>query len=64
MNLAARLEALNKEYDTRILISGATASQVAGFALRAVGEVTVRGQSTPATLYELSREEAHRTAKD
>ena len=45
VNLAARLEALNKELGTRILVSGATAAQVEGFDLEPMGEVEVRGQT-------------------
>ena len=45
VNLAARLEALNKELGTRILVSEATAAQVEGFDLRPMGEVRVRGQT-------------------
>ena len=45
VNLAARLEALNKEFGTRILVSGVTAEQVDGFALEPMGEVGVRGQT-------------------
>ena len=45
VNLAARLEALNKELGTRILVSAATAEQVEGFALDPMGEVGVRGQT-------------------
>ena len=45
VNLAARLEALNKELGTRILVSGATAEQVEGFDLEPMGEVGVRGQT-------------------
>ena len=45
VNLAARLEALNKELGTRVLVSGATAGQVEGFDLRPMGEVGVRGQT-------------------
>ena len=52
VNLAARLESLNKEYDTRILLSAATASTVDGFELHVVGEAVVRGQSATIKLYE------------
>ena len=45
VNLAARLEALNKEFGTRILISGATAERVEGFDLEPRGEVGVRGRT-------------------
>ena len=53
VNLAARLEALNKELGTRILISEATAAQVEGFDLRPMGEVRVRGQTAPVAVYAL-----------
>ena len=45
VNLAARLEALNKELGTRILVSESTATRVEGFDLREIGEVGVRGQT-------------------
>ena len=45
VNLAARLEALNKELGTRILVSAATEERVEGFALEPMGEVGVRGQT-------------------
>ena len=51
VNLAARLEALNKELGTCILVSGATAERVEGFDLEPKGEVTVRGQSGKVTVY-------------
>ena len=53
VNLAARLEALNKELGTRILLSEATAAQVEGFDLRPMGEVRVRGQTAPVAVYAL-----------
>ena len=53
VNLAARLEALNKELGTRILVSEATAAQVEGFDLRPRGEVRVRGQTAPVAVYAL-----------
>lgn len=45
VNLAARLEALNKEYRTRLLVSESSAAQVDAFELTRVGEITARGQS-------------------
>jgi adenylate cyclase len=45
VNLAARLEALNKEYQTRLLISESTASQVDEFELTRISEITARGQT-------------------
>jgi class 3 adenylate cyclase len=58
VNLAARLEALNKEHGTRVLVSGSTAAHVSGFDLRRVGEVSVRGQTRPVELFELVDGEA------
>ena len=55
VNLAARLEALNKEHGTRIIVSGRT-RELAGperFAFEAIGTVTVRGRSRPVTIYGL-----------
>lgn len=51
VNLAARLEALNKDYRTRILLSGKTAERCPGFALRKLGDVEVRGYGEPLELY-------------
>ena len=53
VNLAARLEALNKDLDTRILVSGATAELVEGFDLEPRGEVGVRGQTGRVAVYAL-----------
>ncbi len=51
VNLAARLEALNKEKDTRILFTQATARAAGpGFGWKPMGEVFVRGQSVPVSL--------------
>ena len=52
VNVAARLEALNKEYGTHILVAEST-RQLAGsdFAFTALGEVSVRGRSEPVPVY-------------
>ena len=58
VNLAARLEALNKEHGTRIIVSDRT-RELAGpdrFAFRALGTVTVRGRSRPVTIYRIDVE--------
>ena len=55
VNLAARLEALNKEHGTRIIVSERT-RELAGpgrFAFEALGTVTVRGRSRPVTIYRI-----------
>jgi len=53
VNLAARLEALNKEYGSRLLISESTAAQADEFELSRIGEVTVRGQTKATSLFTL-----------
>ena len=54
VNLAARLEQLNKEHGTRILVSDST-RQACGrhFAFQALGSVQVRGRSEPIAVYAL-----------
>ena len=51
VNLAARLEAMNKEYGTRLLVSGETVALAQGFTFMQVGEATVRGQSRLIEMY-------------
>jgi class 3 adenylate cyclase len=52
VNLAARLEALNKEHDTRILVSESTHAACLGqFAFDALGRVPVRGRSETIAIY-------------
>jgi adenylate cyclase len=56
VNIAARLEQLNKKYGTYLLASESTV-HAAGreFAFKAVDEVAVRGRATPTRLYTLSQ---------
>jgi adenylate cyclase len=51
VNLAARLEALNKDYGTRILASGKTAERCPELALRRLGDTEVRGYGDRVELY-------------
>lgn len=51
VNLAARLEALNKEYGSRLLISESSAAQAGDFKLTCIGEVTARGQTKSINLF-------------
>ena len=52
VNLAARLEQLNKEYGTRVLVSGTTVELLNGVhELSPVGKVVVRGKTEPVHLY-------------
>ena len=55
VNLAARLEQLNKDYDTRILVSART-RELAGpeaFSFRKIESVTVRGRSSAVLVYSI-----------
>ena len=51
VNLAARLEALNREHGTALLLCGETAADAGELPLEPVGTATVRGQSTPTRLH-------------
>ena len=54
VNLASRLEGLNKVYDTRILISADTYAQTRGqVSARRLGVVRVKGKRAPTDVYEL-----------
>lgn len=54
VNLASRLEAVNKAYGTRILISQATADAIGShLELREVDRLTVAGQSMPQAIFEI-----------
>ncbi|GGB95005.1 hypothetical protein GCM10011352_21390 [Marinobacterium zhoushanense] len=44
VNMAARLEQMNKQYGTRILVSEETAKQVTGRTMELVAESTIRGR--------------------
>jgi adenylate cyclase len=54
VNLGARLESLNKEYGTRILISEETRARLtSAVPTRLIGNVTVKGKTRPVTVYEV-----------
>lgn len=54
VNLASRLELVNKIYGTRILISQATADAIeAGLELREIDRLAVAGQSAPQAIFEV-----------
>src|SRR5205809_2545030 len=54
VNLGSRLESLNKEYRTRIIISDATRSQLTGaYQLRPLGEVVVKGKTRAVAIFEV-----------
>jgi class 3 adenylate cyclase len=51
VNLASRLEALNKEHRTELLVDGQTIALLGGAPFDAVGELSVRGFSAPVAVY-------------
>jgi len=54
VNLGARLESLNKEYGTRIIISETTRGRLsAGYRVRPLGDVVVKGKTRPVAIFEL-----------
>lgn len=54
VNLGARLESLNKDFGTRILISEATRRQLKGqYDLRPLGDVLVKGKTRPVQVFEV-----------
>jgi adenylate cyclase len=54
VNLGSRLESLNKEYKTRIIMSNATRTRLTGdYDTRPLGDVVVKGKSTAVGIYEI-----------
>ena len=54
VNLGARLESLNKDYGTRIIISEATRARLKGrYDIRPLGDVIVKGKSLPVAIFEV-----------
>jgi len=54
VNLGARLESLNKDYKTRIIISDATRQRLTGeFPIRPLGDVVVKGKSKAVQIFEI-----------
>ena len=54
VNLGARLESLNKEYGTRIIISEATRAALPGrYLFRPLGDVVVKGKTKPVAIFEV-----------
>jgi class 3 adenylate cyclase len=51
VNLAARIELLNKDYGTRILLAGKSAERCPDFALRKVADAQVRGYAEAVPLF-------------
>ena len=65
INVAARLEAVNKQLGTRICISAAAAERADGFSGRPVGDLRLRGKSETLRAYEpLAPEELQKPGDD
>jgi adenylate cyclase len=59
VNLGARLESLNKDYRTRVIISDATRTALKGrYDIRALGSVVVKGKTVPVEIFEVAPPEA------
>jgi adenylate cyclase len=55
VNLGSRLESLNKEYRTRIIISDATRALLTGaYPLRPLGDVVVKGKTRAVAIFEVT----------
>jgi adenylate cyclase len=64
INVAARLEAANKQLGTRICVSATLADKVKGFRGRPIGDLMLRGKTEPLRAFEplpLEQSEAHAT---
>jgi adenylate cyclase len=54
VNLGSRLESLNKDYRTRIIISDATRGRLKNkYDIRPLGDVVVKGKSRPVVIFEI-----------
>ena len=62
INVAARLQAANKQLGTRICISGSVVERISGFRGRPVGKVLLRGRSEALPAYEPLTVERHEDA--
>ena len=55
VNLGSRLESLNKDYGTRIIISETTRDKLgSAFRFRPLGDVVVKGKTQPVAIFELT----------
>jgi adenylate cyclase len=54
VNLGSRLESLNKDYRTRIIVSDATRARLTGdYKIRPLGDVIVKGKTRPVSIFEI-----------
>ena len=52
VNIASRLEALNKHFGTRLCVSGDTRDACSNIAFRPMGSVVLKGKTTPVEVFE------------
>jgi adenylate cyclase len=65
VNLGSRLESLNKEYGTRIIISKTTHDRLSGrYRFRPLGDVVVKGKTQPVAIFELAGRSATPDSED
>jgi adenylate cyclase len=54
VNLGARLESLNKDFGTRIIISESTRAELKGrYDIHPLGDVVVKGKTKPVAIFEV-----------
>jgi len=54
VNLGSRLESLNKQFSTHIIISDETRQRLTGnFVFRSLGDVVVKGKTRPVAIFEV-----------
>jgi len=58
VNLASRLEQMNKQFGTQVLVHGRTAELAEDFPFEGLGEIAVRGRAEPVTVYTIRAETA------
>ena len=58
VNLASRLEQMNKQFGTAILVSQNTVAHAGDIPFERIGEVEVRGKAEPVTVYTVRAETA------
>ncbi len=63
VNVAARLEQMNKEFGTRILVSATTVSEARGVDTIRIGEMTLRGKSESVEIFTIANGNRPHTAE-